>query len=647
PGGYLLLGTSETADAATNLFSIVDRQHRIYRSKLGRRSARSLPVFPLGGLDHVAPTLKAGGAERRRVTGVAELHQQLLLEEYAPASVVINQDGEIVHSSAGAGRFLRFREGDPSHQLLGTVEPSLRPALRAALFQASESKAGVTTPTIQQGQGDRMFNVHMAVSPVDRTDWPPNLTLVVFIETPASERADAMTIAAGEKDAVVTHLEGQLHYKEEQLQTTIERYETSCEELKATNEELQSVNEEMRSATEELETGKEELQSANEELITVNHELRLKIDETAQVNDDLQNLISSTEIATVFVDPEMRIKRFTPAAASIFNIIESDAGRSLLDITHKLDYPGLAGDAAETFASLRMVEREVKSSDGCWFLARVLPYRTGENRISGAVLTFVDITTRVRAESLMHLGEEHMQLVAASMPDFAILTLDLDGKMTSWSSGAERMFGYSEQEAIGQSIEIIFTPEDRARGMPAEEMRNARERGKAPDERWHLRKDGSRFFVSGIMAPLTSGDLKGYAKIARDVTADRESANASEAAKALAEASLKMKDDFLAVMSHELKHPLNLIQVNAQLLLSLPETSRIAAARKAGETIERCVAAQSRIIDDLLDLSRTQSGKLHLDLAPLELRQAIEPTMTWAAEKTKDKKIDFRYTGSE
>jgi two-component system CheB/CheR fusion protein len=218
------------------------------------------------------------------------------------------------------------------------------------------------------------------------------------------------------------------------------------------------------------------------------------------------------------------------------------------------------------------------------------------------------------------------------------MTLDGEGNFTSWSAGAERLYGYTEAEIVGQSFDVIFSADDKDRGLPEEEMRNAREQGKSLVERWHVRKDATQFFASGVVTPLRLAGLHGYAKIVRDVTA-------SQAARAEAEASARLKDDFLAVMSHELKHPLNLIHVNAQLLLTLPETSGIASARKAGETIERSVVAQARIIDDLLDLSRTQSGKLRLDLAPLDLARAIEPTLKWAEVQTGLKGIAFEHSG--
>lgn len=385
------------------------------------------------------------------------------------------------------------------------------------------------------------------------------------------------------------------------------------------------MNEELRSITEELETSKEELQSLNEELITVNQELKAKVDEATQANDDLLNLVGSTDIATIFVDRAMRIKRYTPRASQLFNLLGSDLGRPLLHITHSLDYPDLEKDAVDAFESLRVTEREVRGADGRAFLARVLPYRTRQDVIGGAVLTFIDISATRRAEAQVRVGEANLRLLVESTKDFAIITLDPQGLVTSWNGGARRMFGFADADIVGQPIDLIFTLQDRADGAPKRERDIARAEGRAGDERWHLRQDGSSFFCSGIMTPMFEDDrLVGYAKIARDLT-DSKRAEIQLGAlleketevRAELQRAIAMKDEFLAVMSHELKHPLNLIHVNAELLARLPETRGLTAVTHAAEVIRRAVMSQAKITDDLLDLSRLRTGKLTINAAPL------------------------------
>jgi two-component system CheB/CheR fusion protein len=650
PGGYLFLGTSETVDVAARFFTPVNPVHRLYRANPLGRPLRSLPAIAALGSRGVSARIRHAAtpaSAAARTPTPAEVHRQLL-EAIAPPSVLVTADHEIVHT-VGAARHLRVAEGEPSHNVLQAIRPELQQELRTALFQALQLHDRVDArPVRVPGDGQDVL-LKMSVRPVRHDAWPGELLLVVFDETPAA--GPAAPAAPASRDPVIAELETELQQRNQQLAATIEQYETSSEELKASNEELQAINEELRSATEELETSKEELQSTNEELITVNHELKTKIDETTEINDDLNNLISSSGTATVFVDAGMRIKRFTPAAAALFNLIAGDIGRSLFDITHRLEYDGLAQDARAVFATLKTIEREIRSTDGRHLLARLLPYRTAEDRIGGAVLNFVDITNLRLAEDSVSSGEQRMALIAESMTDFAILTIDRQGRIATWTPGARHVFGYDAEEAVGQPFDILFTEEDRSRGAPADELREADENGRAPDERWMRRKDGSVFFASGVTAPLRSG-AHGYAKICRDRTDMATSQELAARRLAAAETGIdeavqerELRGEFLAVMSHELKHPLNLITVNAELLAVLPEAQDLPAVQRAAATIRRTVQGQARIIDDLLDMSRTNAGKLAVNRVPLLLGEAIQPCMAWALAEARGKGVRLYVEG--
>jgi two-component system, chemotaxis family, CheB/CheR fusion protein len=442
--------------------------------------------------------------------------------------------------------------------------------------------------------------------------------------------------AAAEPDAID---KDDLKSIREQLRQRITESETTTEELMVSNEELQSMNEELRSATEELETSKEELQSVNEEMSTVNHELKLKIDDTAKANDDLHNLVASTDIATIFVDRDLRIKRFTPRARDVFRLIAADLGQPLLDINHVLEYPELTADVMLVLHSLQTIEREVGSRDGRWYIARILPYRTAEERPEGAVMTFIDITRRRNAEQAARSSEERMRLVAESAVDYAIITTDAQGVITSWSRGAEKTFLFPATEAIGRHGDLIFTPEDRARGAFGLEMEMARIHGRANDDRWHLRSDGARIFCSGTTTPLQHGGTGGFAKIARDVTLDKERERereellvAEKASRERAQCAIELKDEFLAVMSHELKHPLNLILMNAELVGRAAVAAGDAGLRRASDAIRKTVVGQAQIIDDLLDLSRINTGKLTLSLGEVDLTACVQRIADGMAE---------------
>jgi two-component system CheB/CheR fusion protein len=443
--------------------------------------------------------------------------------------------------------------------------------------------------------------------------------------------APAQALDAACADPAHAVLEEELRQLQERLKSTIGDSATSGEQLRAANEELQSLNEELRSAAEELETSKEELQSVNEELTTVNFELKSKVEELTKVNDDLSNLISSIDIATVFVDRALRIKRFTPLASQVFSLLASDVGRSLLDITHCLEYDALGEDMAQVFQTLRPLEHEVRSQDGRWYLVRMSPYRTNEDRIEGVVLNCIDVSERRQAQEQLRARDERLRLVAESTRDFAIVTMDNEGRVTSWNKGAELMFGYVEAEMLGHTLSRIFVAEDRAAGQPEAELRLARQRGRALDERWHLRKDGSRFYCSGITTPLHDGRSQGFAKIARDLTErqllekQREDVlQAEQQVRRQLESAHALRSEFLAILSHELKNPLNLILMNTELLSrSVPALSKPPASR-AIDTIRRTVHAQSQIIDDLLDLSRINTGKLSLTRTAVHGRADVE-----------------------
>lgn len=630
PGGYLFLGSSESAEVVSKFFTPVDKKHRIYRANAIGRTGIYLhsPTRIPSTVVTAGTTAAAAAAQDRRERSLSEIHRKAV-EDRVPPSILVDREGHVAHMSESAGIYLRLSGGAPSYQLTALIVPELRLELRTSLFQATQDGTSVRSRAVDIERDGHMLSVNIEVRPIRDEDQVGGFQLVVFHEGPA-RRAASVTDADNEQTPILLQLEEELKRAKEQLQATVEESESSNEELKASNEELQSINEELRSATEELETSKEELQSINEELSTVNLELKLKVEETAKINDDLSNLVASTDIATVFVDRDMCIMRFTPRAADVFRLIPADIGRSLLDLNHSLDYPDLAADAAQAFQALRSIEREVGSQDGRWYIARILPYRTAEDRIEGAVLTFIDFTRRRAAEDAARSSEERMRLVAESAVDYAIITTDREGLITSWSKGAERLFRYSDSDAIGRHANLIFTSEDRAQGVFQQEMDQARTQGRATDDRWHLRADGERIFCSGITTPLTLGGFHGYAKISRDITQEkrreRERENllhAERASREAAQSAVFMKDEFLAVMSHELKHPLDLILSNAELIARSATTAGDAASQRSADAIRKTVEGQARIIDDLLDLSRLNTGKLALNIGEVNVSDSL------------------------
>jgi two-component system CheB/CheR fusion protein len=363
--------------------------------------------------------------------------------------------------------------------------------------------------------------LRLIVRPVPGIEPQSGLLAVVLQELTPEPLDEAERAESGTDEPALERLETELRTTRAELKTTVEDLESTNEELKSSNEELISTNEELQSANEELQTSKEELQSLNEELETVNTELRQKLDELATANSDLQNLFASTDVATIFLDRELRIAKFTPAATSLFHLIERDAGRPIADFAPRFEGQDLVADSREVLRSLEPVNRQVQTAGGnAWFMLRILPYRTVANVIAGVVVTFVDVTELKRAEEALRESEERFRLLIDGVKDYAIFMLAPDGTIATWNSGAERLKGYRAEEIVGQPVSTFYAPEDVAAGRPAKNLEAAARRGKTEDEGWRVRKDGTRFWANVVITAIRddSGRLRGFAKVARDIT---------------------------------------------------------------------------------------------------------------------------------
>jgi two-component system, chemotaxis family, CheB/CheR fusion protein len=397
PNGFLFLGTSENISQHGDLFTSVDKKNRVFQR---REAGAALPHLPVVFRRHGAAG--GGSAETKEPTG-RSLRQSVetrVLERYAPAHVVVTREGDVINYSAGTGKYLEPPPGRPSRALMAMARKGLRLPLRSALHEAVESQRTAVRDNVELEADDKSELVKISVEPL-RDDDNESLYLVVFsdLRLPAPEERPSKQGKPKARDGNLEQFERELRETRERLQSMAEEYETAIEELKSSNEEMVSVNEELQSTNEELETSKEELQSVNEELQTVNHELTVKIDELDHANSDLRNLYESTQIATVFLDRDMIIRSFTPAVTRIFSLIPSDCGRPLTDIAHHLDYAELAQDIQQVFTSRQPAERRVNRRDGAaHYVMRGLPCWTGSNRIEGATVTFIDVTSLAQAE---------------------------------------------------------------------------------------------------------------------------------------------------------------------------------------------------------------------------------------------------------
>ena len=475
-GGHLFLGSSESVDDGNALFAVIDKKRRLYVHRATPRTVAYPPAGPsalVGLLQNrqlPAPVAIAGSgfnqphvaarptflSPENRAASWGELHLKLL-EELAPPSMLVDAEYDIVHLSATVGRYLQYGGGEVSRNLLRTIHPGLRIELRAALYQSGRSGTMVQVAPLRIEMGADVETVQMTVKPASKL---ARGLLLVFIRSlkdddGAASAAPLVSVSVGEPEPLAQHLDQELDRLKSHLRDTVEQYEASTEELKASNEELQAMNEELRSATEELETSREELQSINEELTTVNHELKNKVDELGSSNSDMQNLMDATAIATIFLDREFKITRYTPSAVSLFNLIPTDVGRPLSDLTSRLDYPDLSADARLVLERLVPVEREVGMTSGEWFMVRALPYRTIDDRIAGVVLTFVDISERKRSQEALRRSEARFSAIVNEAP-VGVLQVAMDGRISLVNRYFRELLGYSEDELLGRNAYQLF-----------------------------------------------------------------------------------------------------------------------------------------------------------------------------------------------
>jgi len=546
--GYLFLGPSENITQHPKLFAKIDSRHRLFKARTVE-AERPQVEFPL------TTSIYRNHLELERPAGTLPIvkdtisrRAQRVVDGYAPACFVVDEHYEILHFSGRTGRYLQPSPGVASLNLFSIVEASLRPDLRTVIHQALASGQRTVRENVSLPVDGGFQSINLVAEPLVMSEADPKVCVVVVQEVGSLKPLGATRAEADasdvQKDEIIRHLEAELIATRERLQTTIEELETSNEEMKSSNEEFQSVNEELQSANEELETSKEELQSVNEELETVNAELNSKIESLDRAISDRKNLLESTQIATLFLDNNLRVRSFTPAITEIFHLIESDFGRPITDIVTRLSYENLSRDVSRVLRTLTRLEQEVGLADGsASYIMRILPYRTVDNVINGVVITFIDITERKRSE-------EALARLAAIIDNSqeAIIGMTPDGRITSWNAGAERMYGYSAEEAIGRPLSFLSV------ATRSSELRQILDRLKRPTqqsvvETERLTKDGRRIFVSYTASPIrnAAGRLTAVAVVERDTTERRQ---AEERQKLLlAELNHRVKNTLASVLS--------------------------------------------------------------------------------------------------
>jgi two-component system CheB/CheR fusion protein len=531
PGGMLFLGTSETTGDFNDLFTALDRKAKLYQRK---QDLHSMKRAVLGRF--LSPTIAVEAALPRDVGKSAfpvklplrELTEQALLQQVAPAGALVNGRGDILYLHGRTGMYLEPVPGEIGIiNIIKMAREGLRQELTTALHKAVGTNDLVRHPGLRVKTNGDFSTINLTIRPVKSrpelaerpgTETPElPLYLVILEEAPPMEPVNSKKAPVSSKGSVDTDkriaaLKEELRAKDEYIQSTREELETSNEELKSSNEEMQSVNEELQSTNEELETAKEELQSINEELSTVNNELNTKVADLTRTDNDMNNLLAGTGIGTVFVDFDLRILRFTPTASEIINLILSDVGRPVAHVvTNLVGYDRLVEDTKAVLDTLIPKEMEVRTTVGRWYAMRIQPYRTLDNVIEGAVITFMNITELVQSREELRKANDMLRLAVVVRDAYDAITVqDLNGNIIAWNPGAVRMYGWSEAEALKMNVRDRI-PE----GLREEALAKIHQLSRAevlePYQTRRITKDGVVVEVSIISTALVNESGKMYA----------------------------------------------------------------------------------------------------------------------------------------
>lgn len=455
--GILFLGSSESVGEFTDLFATIDSRWKLFRRRPSSE-ARSAPL-ELNILEPLAaPAIHSKLPSDVKVT---DSIGQLLLDEFAPPSAVIHRNGDIVYIHGRTGRYLEPASGRMNVRITDMAREGLAAQLSTMIRKAINTQSKVSQPGIQVKSNDSYSSVHVTVMPLPGRLQPQDLLLVTFEEGSEQEEKPAPAVSEHDRDKDAETLRQELKDTRYNLQSTVEELETSNEELRSMNEEYQSTNEELKSANEELETSREELQSLNEELSTVNRELEDKLQTLQGIQSELQSFLDSLDSPTVFVDNQLRIKRFTRQASRVVSVAQGDIGRPLTDLTTKLRDDDMAGDVRHVLETLRYREKEVQTDDGHWFLRRVVPYRRHDDTIQGVVINFIDIeelkerTAEARsAKDEAARAETFFRAVFETVHN-PLMLLDADLKVHLANPAFYRMFRLSHETTEGRRLDEI------------------------------------------------------------------------------------------------------------------------------------------------------------------------------------------------
>lgn len=640
PTGFLLLGTSESTGKYSDLFTLIDKKYKIYSKKLTAiRPTFSFITsnYPIVKVDESKPTNENPLDE----FDLEKKTDQLILNRYAPVGVVINDKMEVLQFRGEIDLYLKLVPGKPSLNLFKMVREGLLIELRATIYQAQRQKILVRREGLQIEEGDLSKIINLEVIPFKPGTGEELYFLVLFESAPLTinNLSTVNPESEGQSDLaqeiVLLRQELATAIKEraatqEYLQAVIQEQEHINQDLKVANEEILSSNEELQSTNEELETAKEEIQATNEELNTTNEELRSRNLELHQVNNDLTNLLASINIPILILTLDLRIRRFTPMAQRLFNLIPADAGRPLSDIRANLDVPELETLILEVLDTLSIKELEVQTLGGHWYNLRIRPYRTTENKIDGVVLVLIDIDVLKRSAVTLEQARNYAEAIVETV-QVPLIVLDSDFRVNKANRSFYQTFQVSPSETaqslifelgngqwnlpgLRSLLEDILGNDISIQNLEIEHRFEQIGQKTMLLNGWKIIQQGEAQMI--LLAIEDISDRKQY-ELERSMLLAQE-----QSARQQAEIANRAKDEFLSNLSHELRNPLNIILGWAQLFRNRDLNS--SAVTRAWEVVERSAKVQAQLIDDMLDVSRITSGKLHLNTRLIDLVSVVD-----------------------
>ena len=640
-GGILVLGASEAIGGFGDRFEPISKKHRIFRH-LGRSRPGEV-AFPIAPGQGARTTLSpARGPEAAAPrTKIGTLAQQALLDAYAPASVLINARHEGLYYFGPIDRYLKVAAGEASRDLFAMARDGLRTKLRAAIRQAGREHAPVALGGARMERNGGAVWVSVSVQPVgtDREEF----LLVSFADEPEFKKSGKGATEAAEPPHVA-HLEQELEATRKELESAIHDLEEANAELTASNEEAMSVNEELQSTNEELETSKEELQSLNEELTALNSQLNEIIERERAIANDLQNTMNSSEIAMLFLDGNLKIRLFTPAAKSMFSVIASDIGRPLADLARLVNDTRLLADARMVLAGEVPPNREVKADSGAWYTRRILPYRTQDDRVEGVVVTFTDISERKTAERAIEAARSYSENIINTIRQ-PLVVLDDELHVISASRSFYDAFSVEPEETVGRQLDAV--DDGRLDNAALRDFLDRLRRGELIEDHpieVELPARGTRSLLMSALEireePLATRKIL---VTIDDITERKLASEALEAAKRIAEQANLGKSRFLAAASHDLRQPLQTLSLLRGILAKrIKDQSGSRLVAKLDETL----GAMSGMLNTLLDINQLEAGIVRPEIGEFPIGILLDRLKTEFAYHVAPKQLGWRVVAS-